>query len=443
MILVNSNGNAPLLKVSAAGGIPTAATVALDGEGDHRQPVFLPDGRHFVYVVINRAGTSSAAYLASLDTPERVRLLEVDSSEVFYSRGHLLFLRGTTLMAQRFDANRLELTGEASAIAEQIQMVVGATYSMFSASENGVLAYRTGNGQGGSQLVWVDRKGKQIGVLGDLMAYGDVELSPDGQRAAVNIPDQTGKGRDIWLYDVARGLRTRFTFDPADESSSVWSPDGSRLVFGSGRKGLQDLYQKASSGAGSDELLFEDKLATKFPQSWSADGRFVLYFTGGVVNGTGSDLFVLPLSGDRKPFPFLQTEFSETRGRFSPDGRWVAYSSNESGRNEIYVAPFPGPGGKWQISTTGGSFARWRRDGSEIFYVAPDNKLIVASVNGKEGRFEVGAVKPLFETRLGPAGGYQYDVSPDGQRFLINTVAEGTSKSPITVVTNWTAALKN
>jgi Tol biopolymer transport system component len=239
---------------------------------------------------------------------------------------------------------------------------------------------------------------------------------------------------------VARGLRTRFTFGPADELTSHWSPDGSRVVFNSNRKGHYDLYQKASSGAGTEEVLLEDNL-DKYPGSWSPDGRFILYVTGATTPHTGNDLFILPLSGDRKPYPFLQTQFNERYGQFSPDGRWVAYFSNESGKYEVYVAPFPGPGGKWQISTGGGSFPRWRRDGTEIFYLAPDNKLMAAAVDGKAGTFEVGVVKPLFQTRV-TGSRYEYDVSADGQRFLINTAPVQAASAPITVVLNWTAGLK-
>ena len=291
--------------------------------------------------------------MGSLDSAERKLLLNADASNVIYTQGYLLFLRETTLMAQPFDARRLVLTGDAFPIAEQIQTQGFFPPSgVFSASENGVLAYQTGAATANSQLVWFDRTGKQIGVLGDPAAYDDLELSPDGRQASVSIPDEAGKGRDIWLYDVARGLRTRFTFGPADELGPIWSPDGSRIVFNSRRKGHLDLYQKASSGAGTEEVLLEDNL-DKYPTSWSPDGRFILYSSFG--GPTGNDLFVLPLSGDRKPFPFLQTQFNEAFGQFSPDGRWVAYASNESGRNEVYVAPFPGPGGKWQVSTG------WRR----------------------------------------------------------------------------------
>jgi eukaryotic-like serine/threonine-protein kinase len=300
------------------------------------------------------------------------------------------------------------------------------------------LAYQMGAETASSQLVWFDRTGKQLGALGDPAAYTDLELSPDGKRVSVSIPDE-GKGRNIWIYDVARGLRTRFTFDPADQLTSIWSPDGGRIVFNSRRKGSLDLYQKAASGAGNEEMLLEDNV-DKFPASWSPDGKFILYVGSGPSRS--NDLFVLPLTGDRKPFPFLQTQFSESEGRISPDSRWVAYVSNESSRNEIYVASFPGPGGKWQISSGGGNYPRWRRDGSEIFYLAPDNKLMAASVNSKGASFEVSAVKPLFATRIAFRGSYKYDVSPDGQKFLIDSAPEQATTSPLTIVLNWEAGVK-
>jgi eukaryotic-like serine/threonine-protein kinase len=257
---------------------------------------------------------------------------------------------------------------------------------------------------------------------------------------AVSVFDPARRARDIWLFDIARGLRTRFTFDPADEPTSVWSPDGSRVVFNARRKGSLDLYQKASSGAGDDEELLADNLE-KVPLDWSSDGRFILFAVGASQT---SDLWVLPLSGDRKPFPFLQTPFDENPGRFSADGRWITYASNESGRYEVYVTPFPGPGAKWQVSTAGGDFPRWRRDSKEIFYLAnaPDYKLMAAAVNGGGSTFEVGAVRPLFDARAVANQRWMYDISPDGQRFLVNTLAEEAASAPITLVVNWPALLK-
>jgi eukaryotic-like serine/threonine-protein kinase len=445
-VIVFAPGYAGLQKVSASGGVPTAATALGAGEGGHRRPFFLPDGRHFLYYAAG-SGTPGGGpvYVSSLDSAERKLLITSDSVNVVYSQGHLLFLRETTLMAQPFDARQVTVTGEAFPIAEHIQgssqiqtTNANPPYAFFSASENGVLAYQTGQGGAGSQLMWFDRSGQQLGVLGDSRAYTDIELSPDQKRASVSTSSQAGI--DIWLYDMTRGLPTRFTFGPGAASRSIWSPDGSRIVFNEYRSGHLDLYQKASSGAGTEEVLFQDNFS-KTPVSWSPDGRFILYVSNGTT--TGNDLLVLPLSADRKPVPFLQTRFNEFGGQFSPDGRWVAYTSDESGKLEVYVAPFPGPGGKWQISTAGGSYPRWRRDGTEIFYLTADNTLMAGTVNGKASSFQVGVVKRLFQPHIvGPR--HEYDVSADGQKFLINSAPQqnGAGPAPITVVVNWTAGLK-
>jgi Tol biopolymer transport system component len=440
VIVFAPTNTAALQKVSASGGMPTPATMLAQGELGHIRPSFLPDGRHFLYSTIApRPGLGGPIYVGSLDSSDRKALLNANSANALYSQGYLLFLRESTLVAQPFDSRRLVLTGDAFPVAERIRTSVSTQpYGYFSASEYGALVYQTGAETANSQLLWFDRTGKQIGELGDPGAYRSVELSPDGKRVSLSVLDEVGKGEDIWIYDVARGLRTRFTFGPAN-AFAVWSPDGSRIIYGSRRKGSFDLYQKDSSGAGSDEMLAEDNL-DKYPMSWSPDGKSVLYESLG--SSRSSELFVLPLTGDRKPLPLLRTQFGETDGRISPDGRWVVYRSNESGRNEIYVAPFPGPGGKWQISTAGGYAPRWRHDGSEIFYLTPDNKLMVASVSGKSAGFEVGAIKLLFATRIVFAGGYQYDATADGQRFLIDTSPEQATSAPITVVLNWTAGLK-
>jgi Tol biopolymer transport system component/aminoglycoside phosphotransferase (APT) family kinase protein len=455
----------PIRRVSASGGAPSAVTTLNTdaGETQHTYPFFLPDGRHFLYLAVgSKAGgpfSPNGIYVTALDSSER-KLLVPGGSNVMYAQGYLFFLRGQTLMAQPFDVERLELTGDATPLAERV--AIGGrigTAAGFSVSETGVLAYQTGPAGGAllSQLVWFDRSGKQIGALGDQAPYGDLALTPDGGRLAVSLGVRAGGGRDIWLFDVARGLRTRFTFDVAEESASVWSPDGSRVVFNSRRKGHLDLYQKASSGAGVEEQLLADDF-DKYPVDWSPDGRFILF---GAYPPRAGELWVLPLFGDRKPYPFLQTKLGEAPGRFSPDGRWIAYASNESGRNEVYVAPFPGRSeapsaaargglgtrdGKWQISIAGGNWPRWRRDGREIFYLAPDNKLMAVVVNGQGSAFEVGAVRALFDTRALPNPilnqRFMYDASPDGQRFLVNTLAEEARSAHITPVVNWPALLK-
>lgn len=441
-MIVFGPGLGALQKVSASGGAPTAATSLSQGETSHWGPHFLPDGRHFLYRTAGEStGVGGPIYLASLDPTDRTWLLNADSSNVAYSQGHLLFLRETTLMAQPFDARRLALTGDAFPIAEQIQTQDSPTpLGVFSASGTGVLAYQTGSAAGDSRLVWFDRSGRQIGLLGDRAAYDSVALSPDGTRAAVSLLDPSSGTYDVWLYDVARGVRTRFTFDPGDEMMPIWSPDGGRIVFNSTRKGRLDLYQKASSGAEREEVLLEGGF-DKYAYSWPPDGRYLLYNSTVEHPRTGVDIWVLPRFGGRKPFPFLETPFNEGLAQFSPDGRWIAYQSTESGRSEVYVAPFPGPAGKWQISTAGGSWARWRRDGREIFCLAADNKLMAAAVNSRGAAFEVGAVQPLFETRPEIAR-LGYDVSADGQRFLVNTLVEEAVSAPITLVVNWTVGLE-
>jgi serine/threonine protein kinase/Tol biopolymer transport system component len=444
-VILFATNFSPLQRVSASGGAPTPVTIldTASGEVHHMWPTFLPDGRHFLYHATgSRTGgpfDARGIYVGTLGSNERKLLIE-GGSNAQYAEGHLLFLRQNTLLAQPFDAERRELTGEAVPLAEQIETDPGLPQiGAFSVSAGGVLAYQVRASQSRSQLVWFDRTGRQLGVLGDQAHYVGPELSPDGGRAAVAVRDPATETRDIWLFDLARGVRARFTFAMTHESWPAWSPDGRRIVFMSGREGSYDLYEKASSGTGTEQLLLHDSL-NKRPTSWSADGRFILYHTGESTPQTRQDLWALPLFGEQKPFPFLQTRFSESMGRFSPDGRWVAYQSDESGRMEVYVAPFPTPSGKWQISTNGGRLPRWRSDGREIYYQALDNKLVAVEVKAAATAFEVGAARPLFTIQ--PGGGYiAWATSLDGQRFLVNTVVEETTAAPITLVINWTAGL--
>jgi serine/threonine protein kinase/Tol biopolymer transport system component len=448
VILFSATGEGSvIMRVSASGGTVSPVT-ALDrenGETQHWAPFFLPDGRHFLYVAIGtRSGGPASVngiYVAALDSNER-KLLVAGGASPRYARGFLLFLRDQTLMAQPFDVEGLALGGDAVPAAEQVATGgLSGRMGAVTVSDNGVLAYQRGSRGDLSQLVWVDRTGQQLEALSDRGDYGDVTLSPDGRRAAVSFTDAAGNNRDIWLFDIPRGLRTRFTFDQAEEVSLIWSPDGGTVAFSSQRKGFPDVYGKSSGGGNIEDVLLAES-GSEYPLSWSRDGRFLLY----AFNGRGSsprnlDLWVLPLFGDRKPFPFMQTSFTESAAAFSPDSRWVAYASDESGRNEVYAAPFPGPGGKWQVSTTGGNWPRWRRDGREIFYMAPDNRLMVAAVDGQGSGFQISTVRPLFETRARINQRSMYDVSPDGQRFLINTIVEQ-AVQPITLVVNWPALLK-
>jgi Tol biopolymer transport system component/tRNA A-37 threonylcarbamoyl transferase component Bud32 len=450
-IVFASSSTSGLSRTSASGSPPTQVTKLETNikVGTHRWPHFLPDGRHFLYLA-RTAGPGGAQqnaaegiYLASLDGKEGKLLIRAVSSGA-YASGYVLFVREGTLMAQAFDLKRLEVMGDAFPIAEQVQFDLAFSLAAFSASENGVLTYHTGGPlENNSKLIWMDRTGKEIGGLGDPATYYDQRISADGQKVAVSLFDPSARTIDIWIYEVVRGLRTRFTFDPAFERFPVWSPEGSRVVFGSTRKGQYDLYVKPASGAGTEELLLTTGL-NLYPTDWSADGRFVLYWSAGDPK-TGYDLWVLPMEGERKPLPFLQTSYNESDGHISSDGKWMAYVSNESGSDQVYVAPFPGPGGKWQISTAGGSRPAWRRDGKEIVYLAPDDKLMATEVNAKGSNFEVGAVRPLFQARPQRTGTFfptLYDTSRDAQRVLVNTAMSQKSATPVTLVVNWTADLK-
>jgi serine/threonine protein kinase len=433
----------PLFKVSATGGEePVAVTRLETGQGSHRFPQFLPDGRHFIYFV--QAGPAQGIYAGSLDGGLSKRLASADAAAVVSPSGFLLFLRQTTLFAQAFDFKRQELSGNPFRVAEQLAFDAGTAAPGFSAT-SGIVAYRTGSAGVRRQLTWLDRSGKSVGTIGapDEAGLNNVELSPDGKRVAVNRA-VTGN-RDIWLIDAARGVPTPFTFDAASDGLPVWSADGSHVVFTSNRRGVFNLYWKVSSGAGADELLLESDQAIA-PTDWSADGRFLLFRS--LDPQTGMDLWVLPVSADKKdkkPFPFLKTARDEYDGQFSPNGKWIAYESNESGRFEIYVQPFPGPGGKFQISSNGGVQPRWNKNGKEIFYVSLDSKMMAAPVKLSPHGQSLETVTPaaLFPVRI--AGGLlpfaankqQYAVSSDGQRFLVNLAVDEGVASPITLILNW------
>jgi len=370
------------------------------------------------------------------------------TAAVYAAPGYLLLVSQGVLGAYPFDAARATVVNEPMSVAQAVGTDDLAFHSAFSVSARGVLAHRAGAGSR-RQLVWVDRTGKMLGGIGtpDENALGNPELAPDGQRVAVNRAVQGNF--DVWLIEAGRGVPSRFTFDVAIDSAPVWSPDGSHVVFRSSRKGVHDLFEKLASGTVDEQSLLVTSQA-KSPLDWSRDGRFLLYSTPDPK--TGSDLWALPLTGERKPFAVLQSSFDEIEGQFSPDGRWLAYASNESGRYEIYIRTFPDAGVKRQVSVAGGVQPRWKRDGHELYYVAPDTRLMAVPVRlaPDPQTLEAGAPVPLFPTRFATgsnivAAGFlaraQYAVAPNGQ-FLVNIAADEAVASPITVVLNWTAGLK-
>jgi Tol biopolymer transport system component len=444
VIVFAPNPAGGLRQVAAGGGAPKTAT-RLQGAGDfrHRLPWFLPDGRHFLFQAQGQGAIAgSTLRIGSLDGAEAKTIGPANSQGV-YSSGYLLFLRDRTLMAQPFDEVHLVTTGDAAPIAEHVQRnnAAPSRFGLFSVSRERLLAYQVEPGAGGLQLTWFDRSGKQAGTLGDAADFVSVEFSPDRRSLAATTSDPDTA---VWIYEVARGLRTRFTSSAGEAAMPVWSPDGRSLVYRSlNKQGGLDLYRQAVNAEGSAELLYSDRVPTT-PASWSSDGRFLLFNRGDPH--TLNDIWALPLDRDgpgapSKPFPWLATRFNETAARLSPDGRWVVYQSDESDQNfEIYVAPFSGPGGRRRIAGQG-RFPRWRADGKEIFYSTSDGMLMAVEVSPKAGSIEAGPAHPLG-IRLGFITSYLYDVSADGQRILAAKPKKEESSPPLTLVENWTELLK-
>jgi serine/threonine protein kinase len=423
---------APIFRVSAAGGKATQVT-AIDAslhESSHRFPWFLPDGRHFLFLARGSRGDGEAVYSGDLESKDRKQVLAADSNAIYAPPGLVLFMREGTLMAAPFDAGRLQATGDPFPVAEQVDWDANNNKGSFSLSQTGVLAYFPGAGSQNVKLTWLDRAAKaldSIGVRGSLLTPA---LSPDGNTVAVDLLDSSSNNRDIWLLGLARGTATRFTF-ARNNLSPVWSPDGSQVAFGTAERGQFTISRKAANGSGAEEVLHRSSTAV-LPTDWSRDGRFIVYDQR-TEKGTNA-IWVLPLSGDRKPIPYL----SYFGGKLSPNGRWMTYGSIETGRFEVYVQSFPDKSGKFQISTRGGMRAQWSRDGKEIFYIAPAGLMTVDVKAGE--KFEAGAPKALFEVRL--VGQQTYAVSPDARRFLFPTLSEEVAGAPLTVVLNWTAGLK-
>jgi Tol biopolymer transport system component len=438
VILFTRDAHGPLFRVSSSGGTPAPVTrlEASRQETGHWRPQFLPDGKHFIYLALSTKRENTGIYAGSLDSPEVKRVADLDMAAYYTPPGYLFYVRQGNLTAQPFDAGKLLVTGEPVVVARGIPYSAPWGAAGFSTSDTGVLAYQA-NIRPTQLLFWFDRSGKQIGAVGEHNTYrGGVRISPDGRRAAVEQADRESRSTSIWVSDFGRGVASRFTQDvTAVEDDPVWSPDSNRIAFVTTRGGPNNFYVRSASGVGEDELLLRLPAWGNVPEDWSPDGKVLLY--SGYDAKTKRDLWMLPMSGDHTPKPFLQTRFSEYHGRFSPDGRWVAYVSDESGKPEVWAQSFLTPGKKRQISDKGGIKPEWRGDGHEIFYLDPNGKLMSAEIR-TGSTIESSAPKPLFSI-LGAIG---FAPTSDGQRFLVTMSDPAVDPWPITVVLNWPAAFK-
>jgi Tol biopolymer transport system component len=409
----------------------------------------LPDGRHFLYLAANHAATSTAntaVFWASLDGKDN-KLLFASRSSAIYSSGQLLYVRDNTLMAQPFDGSSGQLQGEAVALTTDVQIDGSVWRGTFSASDNGTLIYEPGIAGAGNRLTWLDRSGKETGNVGTPDSIAMIELAPDDKKAAVTIGDPQGV---IWIYDLVHDSRTRFTFGSESSMNPIWSRDGKQITYLTGNTAnaySRKLIVRAADGTGQATEIAQIGTIQTLQQElddWSPDGRYLLYDAGTIGQGNGVDIWMLPMFGDHKPTAFIAAPGDQGFAQFSPDGRWVAYSSTENGRPEVYVVAFPSTGAKWQISANGGTRPRWRRDGKEILFEVPGSgKVMSAQVNGRGPNLELADVRVLFEgTNLPPNNaGSQWSLTSDGQRLLAITTGE-TGALPLTVIQNWTEELR-
>ncbi len=454
VIAAVSGTASPILRVPASGGSASPITALALGETGHLWPQFLPDGRHFLYLRVSSDAAKAGVYIGSLDAkPEQQsmqRLLATDR-QAFYApdpggaTGRLIFLRAATLMAQPFDPGKMTLSGEPAAVADGVDSFTTSSHGLFSVSDTGTLVYRAGNGTQ-TVLTWFDQQGKPAGTLGDPGDYWDPAISPDGSRVAVAMGPLAS--RDIWILDVARGSSTRFTFDPARDDFPAWSPDGKNIAFSSNRGGTTDLYIKPADGSGEDKLLLHTD-EQKTDALWTRDARFLLFTSVGPK--TAQDLWDLPYPtspqlGDAKPVSLLKTQFIEPVSRVSPDGRWLAYTSNESGTFENYVRPFTpdapaGTGAKFMVSKGGGALPLWRPDGKELFYLSLTNQVMAVDIDTSKG-FQAGTPRRMFASPVVVGPTVRWDLSPDGKRFLFAAPPSAGRVIPCTVIVNWAASLR-
>lgn len=431
-ILFAPNPSGPLFRVPATGGQPTVVTRLETGQNDHRGPFILPDGEHFLYYARGDPPVRGV-HVARLDGTETKRLLDADGAAVYTRSGHLLFARQGVLLAHAFDATRLVLNGEAFPVADNVSVNPGISLASLSASASGPIAYGTDSIRR-TQFTWFDRSGKRLETLGtpDQRSMANPSLSPDGSRIAFSRV--VGGNWDIWVIDM-QGAVSQITSAVSLDFNPVWSSDGRQIFYQSNNS---NIYARSTTDGTPEHALLKERTMV-FPVAVSPDGSALLYTR---ATGPSVDLWYVSLGADRTPHPFVQTPFQELDGQFSPDGKWVAYQANDAGHFEIYLQPFPGPGDRIQVSTGGGHQVRWARNGSELFFIAADQRLTSVRVTfGASGKLVLGTRVPLFRTELDSSfmTRQQYVVSPDGQRFLFNAATDAIDPPSITLILNWKA----
>ncbi|MBI4429955.1 MAG: serine/threonine-protein kinase [Ignavibacteriales bacterium] len=444
VILFAPSAYSPIVSVPSTGGVFNAVTTldTTEKEQSHRWPYFHPDGEHFLYFARSTyAGIrpeGEKLMVASLKTRERKVLLQGMLNGAF-ADGFLLAYHNGSLFAYQFDLDKLSVSSPPTEIAGNVQMNPADVFGIFSASWGNVLSYQVTKPEIGYKLIVYDRTGKQLSTIGDLGQYWDLRYSPDNKLVAFSLMDQASQNMDIWTYNFAGTMKRRLTSNPAQDRRPLWSPDGKRILFLSNRKGTHDFYLKSLEEQREEELFFESP-EMKHPEAWSPDGQYLLY-SPFQDSRFRSDIWALPLVGEKKPFPVARTEGNEWDSRFSHDGKWIAYSSDESGQYEVYVRPFPGPDVKWKISTNGGARPRWRKDGKELYYMSLKDVVMVAHLAQHDNSLEVVSTRALFQSTPTTFAG-NYDVTSDGTQFLINSTLESKGQSPFTLVYHWTSLVK-
>jgi len=442
VILFTPDAWSGLYRVPSSGGTPVQVTKpeVSQFQVSNRWPVFLPDGRHFLYLACNFSGRldKNTIFLGSLDSDEKRPIVTASTNAVYVEPGYLIYWRDNALVAQKFDLRNYSLSGEPHIVSDVVQYFPQTNFAVFDAA-GATLVAQTGAGKGAnkSQLIWFDRHGKQLGTVGAPILAANPMLSPDGKRVAVDQTDTDGRHVNVWIHDLTSDRAARLGFGPWLEQVTIWNPDGKQVMYTSNEKLFFSLYLKNADGSGSAQNIMDFGTPQQGPWAWSRDGKYVLV-------RKERELWYMTMP-NRQAHPLLQSQWLIRNAQFSPDGKFVAYASSETGNWEVYVSPFPAFGSKWQVSRSGGEEPRWRGDGKELFYLAPDSRLMAVDVKTSTG-FESGSPIALFQSHprqpLSAMDFFSYDVTADGQKFLVNTKVDTSNSAPLSVMLNWSSEME-